>query len=72
MVRSHPHRVFKSYTVQLDQLCIFAVTSRSKTSYDSTVLLDFRVFLIAHLIELDDGKNYRKPLYFMVKTMVSG
>ena len=24
------------------------------------------------LIELDDGKIYRKPLYLMVKTMVSG
>jgi len=23
-------------------------------------------------IELDDGKIYRKPLYLMVKTMVSG
>ena len=23
------------------------------------------------IIELDDGKNYRKPLYLMVKTMVS-
>jgi hypothetical protein len=23
-------------------------------------------------IELDDGKIYRHPLYFMVKTMVSG
>jgi hypothetical protein len=24
------------------------------------------------IIELDDGKIYRKPLYLMVKTMVSG
>ena len=26
----------------------------------------------ASVIELDDGKIYRKPLYLMVKTMVSG
>ena len=25
-----------------------------------------------HIIELDDGKIYRKTLYLMVKTMVSG
>ena len=25
-----------------------------------------------NIIELDDGKIYRKPLYLMVKTMVSG
>ena len=27
--------------------------------------------LFRHFIELDDGKNYRKALYLMVKTMVS-
>jgi len=26
----------------------------------------------AYFIELDDGKIYRKALYLMVKTMVSG
>ena len=26
----------------------------------------------SHLIELDDGKIYRKTLYLVVKTMVSG
>jgi hypothetical protein len=28
-------------------------------------------FSISMFIELDDGKIYRKPLYLMVKTMVS-
>jgi hypothetical protein len=27
--------------------------------------------IMAIIIELDDGKIYRKPLYLMVKTMVS-
>ena len=27
---------------------------------------------IRNIIEMDDGKIYRKPLYLMVKTMVSG
>ena len=29
------------------------------------------IFDITLIIELDDGKIYRKPLYLMVKTMVS-
>ena len=29
------------------------------------------VYSMTHFIELDDGKLYRKPLYLMVKTMVS-
>ena len=29
------------------------------------------VYSMTHFIELDDGKIYRKPLYLMVKTMVS-
>ena len=29
-------------------------------------------YLITYLIELDDGKMYRKSLYLIVKTMVSG
>ena len=32
---------------------------------------NFMVSLEAHVIELDDGKIYRKALYLMVKTMVS-
>jgi hypothetical protein len=27
--------------------------------------------IVVNIIELDDGKIYRKPLYLMVKTMVS-
>ena len=42
----------------------FLISGRS-SSHLSDVFLTF-------LIELDDGKNYRKALYLMVKTMVSG
>ena len=31
----------------------------------------FHVYPIIYIIELDDGKIYRKALYLMVKTMVS-
>ena len=40
------------------------------SSFPADELIFFKMFFLT-IIELDDGKIYRKPLYLMVKTMVS-
>ena len=35
------------------------------------ILQAYQLFVVCMLIELDDGKIYKKALYLMVKTMVS-
>ena len=43
-----------------------------KMFFFQILYLSFSIFSSKrHLIELDDGKIYRKPLYLTVKTMVS-
>ena len=48
---------------------MIVVISLNDKIVDSNIILHI---IIPMIIELDDGKNYRKALYLMVKTMASG
>ena len=50
---------------------VFVLFLTHLRTIQQTKLLFHRFLMVPSLIELDDGKIYRKTLYLMVKTMVS-
>ena len=75
LLKDYRHLERQYHWKLFDEICrsegSLSVEERNVGELGSTGKLTGDVFHDVSFIELDDGKIYRKPLYLMVKTMVS-